>query len=137
MTVRSGKRNPTKAGGVIVKVTILVRVQLPVNVTVRVTLYTPIVVGVPEMVGFDGFGTVKPGGKFAALYVCGLPVVVIVYVKGTLTGAVASPLLILWVVHAALPVTLLARRKSNGQIVLIDQANCDQEPVDLMVVWVR
>jgi hypothetical protein len=120
-----------------VKVTVFVRVQLPVNVTVSRTLYTPEVVGVPEIVGCDAFGMDKPGGNPVALYVCGLPVVVIVYVNATPTIPVASPLLMLWLLHAPLPVTTLARRKSNGKIVLIDQAKCDQEPVNLMAVWVR
>ncbi len=119
------------------KVTVLLSVQLPVKFTVRTTLYTPLTVGVPEMVGFDGFGMDKPGGNPVALYVCGLPVTVIVYVNAMPTIPVASPLLMLWVLHAALALTALARRKSNGKIVLIDQANCDQEPVNLMAVWVR
>ncbi len=119
------------------KVTGFVSVQLPVNVTVRITLYTPEVVGVPESVGCDAFGMDKPGGNPVALNVCGVPVTVIVYVNATPTIPVASPLLMLWVLHAPLPVTALARRKSNGKIVLIDQANCDEEPVNLMAVWAR
>ena len=119
------------------KVTALLSVQLPVNVTVRITLYTPEVVGVPEIVGCDAFGMDKPGGNPVALYVCGLPVVVIVYVNATPTIPVASPLLMLWVLHAAFALTALARRKSNGKIVLIDQANFEQEPMNLMAMWVR
>jgi len=120
-----------------VKVTGFVSVQLPVNVTVRVTLYTPGVFGVPEIVGCDAFGMDKPGGNPVALNVCGVPVTVIVYVNATPTIPVASPLLMLWVLHAAFALTALARRKSNGKIVLIDQANCDEEPVNLMGVSAR
>jgi hypothetical protein len=64
---KSGKRKPTKFGGLIVKVTDLIAVQLPLNITVRVTGYVPAAVGVPETSGFDGFGMDKPGGKPAAL----------------------------------------------------------------------
>ena len=38
----------------------------------------------------------------------------------------------LWLLHAPFPVTPLAKRKSNGKIVLIDQANSDEDPVNLM-----
>jgi hypothetical protein len=69
----------------IVKVTVFVRVQLPVNVTVRTTLYTPAVVGVPEITPFVGSVTDKPGGNPVALNDVGLPVTVIVYVNATLT----------------------------------------------------
>jgi hypothetical protein len=92
---------------------------------------------VPEIVGCDAFGMDKPGGNPVALYDCALPVTVIVYVNAMFTMPVASPLLMLWVLHAALALTALARRKSNGKIVLIDQANCDQEPVNLMAMWAR
>ena len=64
---KSGKRKPTRAGGLIVKVTVFVSVQLPVNVTVSITLYTAAVVGVPEIVGCDAFGMDKPGGNPVAL----------------------------------------------------------------------
>jgi len=91
----------------------------------------------PEIVGCDALGMDKPGGNPVALNVCGLPVTVIVYVNATPTIPVASPLLMLWVLHAALALTALARRKSNGKIVLIDQANFDEDPVNLMGLWAR
>jgi hypothetical protein len=53
------------AGLLIVKVTILVSLPL-LHVTLRVTLYVPVVVGVPEITPVDVF-TVKPGGNPAAL----------------------------------------------------------------------
>jgi len=59
----------------------------------------------PEIVGCDALGMDKPGGNPVALNVCGLPVTVIVYVNATPTIPVASPLLMLWVLHVALALT--------------------------------
>jgi len=135
---KSGKRKPTKEGLLIVKVTGLLIVQLPVKFTVRTTGYTPTVVGVPEITRFVGSVIDKPGGSNpVTLNDCALPVTVTVYVNARPMVPVASPLVMLWLLHAALPVTALARRKSNGKTVLIDQANWDQEPVDFMAVWAR
>ena len=64
---KSGNRKPTKEGLLIVKVTGFVSVQLPLNCTVSITGYTPIAVGVPEIVGCDAFGMDKPGGNPVAL----------------------------------------------------------------------
>jgi hypothetical protein len=134
---KSGRRKPTKEGLLIVKVTVLLIVQLPVKFTVRTTGYTPTVVGVPEITRFVGSVIDKPGGNPVALNDCALPVTVTVYVNARPIVPVASPLLMLWLLHAALPVTALARRKSNGKTVLTDEANWDQEPVDFMAVWAR
>jgi hypothetical protein len=82
--VKSGKRKPTREGGRIVKVTVFVRVQLPVNVTVRRTLHVPAVVGVPEITPLASGGD-KPGGNGVALNEVGLPVTVIVYENATPT----------------------------------------------------
>ena len=44
-------------------------VQLPVNCTVSITLYTPAVVGVPEITPLYASAVDKPGGNPVALYV--------------------------------------------------------------------
>jgi hypothetical protein len=48
------------------KVTVLVAVQLPLNTTVRPTLYVPGAVGVPEIRPVD-VGGASPGGNPVAL----------------------------------------------------------------------
>jgi hypothetical protein len=91
--VKSGRRKPTKEGLVIVKVTSLLIVQFPVKFTVRVTGYTPKVVGVPEITRFVGSVIDKPGGRVpVTLKLCALPVTVTVYVNARPIGVVASPL---------------------------------------------
>jgi hypothetical protein len=104
-------------GLLIVKVTGFVMVPQLLNVALRVTLYVPVVVGVPEITPVAVF-TVRPGGNPVAPYLLTLPpLVVIVYENATPTWPVALPLVMLQAAFAA--PALASRRRTNATIFFI------------------